>query len=147
VTRVLALALAAAVLALTACAGDEATRVTLTDGECAYEGPGSVEAGSVVLEIENQRDEPGVFELVRIDPSSPPDALEAYVAAEQERIDGGGTRQGLPGFATVVVPQLEVEPGELSVLTAGLTAGEYAVLCSSGTPPTSIHATASFEAT
>jgi hypothetical protein len=139
----------AAVLLLvaTACAGDDPTRVTLTNDDCTYEGPDSVDAGTVALDIENESDEVGVFELVRMEPPSAEDDLEAYVIAEQERIDAGDAPLGTPGFVTSVVPRLEVEPGEVSHLTAGLTAAGYAVLCATGTPPTSIHATESFEAT
>ncbi len=147
-SRVAAPILAAAVLLATAaCAGDDPTRVTLTNDDCTYEGPDSVGAGTVSLDIENETGEVGVFELVRIDPASTDEELEAYVIAEQERIDGGGAPQGTPTFVTSVVPQLEIDPGETSPLTAGLTAARYAILCSNGTPAASVHATESFEVT
>ena len=133
-------------LAAAGCAGDDATRVTLTGDDCAYDGPESVDAGTASFDIENESDETGVFELVRIDPTSTADELEAYVLAEQARIDEGGATQGTPAFVTVVV-QLEVDPGEVSVLTAGLAADTYAILCSNGTPPTAIHVAEPFEVT
>lgn len=126
--------------------GEDATRVTLTDDDCAYEGPGSVEAGTVELDIENQSGEVGTFELVQLDATSDDEELEAYVTAEQERIAGGDEPQGTPDFVLGVL-RLEVDPGEVSVLTAGLNAASYAVLCFTGTPTTSVHATDSFEAT
>jgi hypothetical protein len=146
VTRWTAPLAAALLLATAACAGDDGTLVTLTGDDCVYDGPGSGDAGTAAFDIVNESDEAGVFELVQIDEASTAEDLEAYVASEQQRIDEGVATQGAPGFVTVVV-QLEVEPGEASVLTAGLTPGTYAILCSNGTPPTAIHATAAFEAT
>lgn len=136
-TRLLALALVATALAASACAGgDDATRVTLTADACTYDGPDSVDAGAVSLELENETGENGVFELARIAASSSFDELEAFVTEERRT----------PESATVVV-QLEVDPGEVGVLTAGVTEGSYAVVCSNGPPATAIYATASFEAT
>ena len=132
-TAVLAAAL---LLAAAACAGDDKTLVTLTEDDCVYDGPGSVEAGTVELDIENESDEVGVFELVRIDPGTTPEELESFVAEEQQK----------PEFVTVVI-QLEVNPKEASVLNSGLMAGNHAVICSTGVPPTSVDATESFEAT
>ena len=137
---------AALLLAAAGCAGDDATRVTLTNEDCTYEGPDSVKAGTVALDIENESGEVGTFELVQLDAASGDEELEAYVTAEQGRIDGGDEPQGTPDFVTGVL-RVEVDPGEVSVLTAGLTAGDHAVLCSTGVPATSVHATASFEAT
>jgi hypothetical protein len=140
-------ALALALLfAATACMGDDARLVTLTGDGCVYEGPGSVDAGTISLDIENESDEVGVFELVRIDPGSTPEKLESFIAEEQQRIDGGQRRR-TPEFVSVVVPPLAVDPGEASVVNAGLTAGDHAVICSTGTPATTIHATESFEVT
>ena len=136
----------ALLLAATACAGDDATRVVLTADDCVYEGAGSVDAGTVAIDLENESGEVGVFELLRLDPAGTDEELEAYVTAEQERIDAGAAPQGTPGFATSVV-QPVVEPGETGTLTAGLTAARYAILCSNGEPAASIHATASFEVT
>jgi hypothetical protein len=127
----------AAVLLLVAaaCAGDDPTRVTLTNDDCTYEGPESVDAGTVALDIENESDEVGVFELVRIAASSTPEELESFIAEEQQT----------PDFVTVVI-QLEVSPREASVLNSSLRAGDHSVVCSTGVPPTSVQATESFEA-
>jgi hypothetical protein len=128
--------LAAVLLLLAAaCAGDDPTRVTLTNDDCTYEGPDSVDAGTVALDIENESDEVGVFELVRIDPGSTSEELESFIAEEQQT----------PAFVTVVI-QLEVNPREASVLNSSLTAGDHAIVCSTGVPPTSVQATESFEA-
>lgn len=137
---------AALLLAAAGCAGDDPTRVTLTGDDCTYEGPDSVEAGTVALDIENESDEIGVFELVRIDPSSTPEQLEAFIGEEQQSVEDGQTPPRKPEFVTVVI-QLEVNPKEVSVLNAGLSVGHHAVLCSTGVPATSVHATESFEAT
>ena len=110
--------------------------MTLTNDDCTYEGSGSVDAGTVALDIENESDEVGVFELVRIDPGSTPEELESFIAEEQQT----------PDFVTVVL-QVEVNPREASVLNSDLMAGHHAVICSSGVPPTSVQATESFEAT
>jgi hypothetical protein len=126
--------------------GDDTMRVTLTNDDCTYEGPDSFEAGTVSLDIENESGEVGVFELVRIAPGSTPEELESFIAEEQQRIDGGQRRR-TPESVSVVVPPLEVDPSEASVVNAGLTAGDHAVICSTGTPPTTIHATESFEVT
>ena len=129
--------LAAVLLLVTAaCAGDDPNRVTLTNDNCTYEGSGSVDAGTVALDIENESDEVGVFELVRIHPGSTPEELESFIAEEQQT----------PDFVTVVL-QVEVNPREASVLNSGLMAGDHAVICSSGVPPTSVQATEPFEAT
>ena len=136
----------AVLVATTACAGDDTATVTLTGNDCVYEGPDSVDAGTVAIDVENESGEVGVFELLRLDPASGDEELAAYVTAEQERIDAGAEPQGTPGFATSVV-QPVVEPGEASVITSGLTAARYAILCSNGEPATSVHATASFEVT
>ena len=99
--------LAAVLLLVTAaCAGDDPNRVTLTNDNCTYEGSGSVDAGTVALDIENESDEVGVFELVRIHPGSTPEELESFVAEEQQT----------PDFVTVVL-QVEVNPREASVPT------------------------------
>jgi hypothetical protein len=132
-------------LAAAGCAGDDRTRVTLTNDECTYEGPDSVEAGAVAIDLENDSDDVGTFELVRLDPASTVDDLDVHVASEQERIDAGGAPVGLPAFATSVI-RLEVAPDSVSVLTSVLSAGEHAVVCETGAPPTSIHATTEFEA-
>jgi hypothetical protein len=129
-----------------ACAGDDATRVTLTSGDCSYEGPESVDAGTFALDLENESDEVGVFELVRIEPGSTPEELDAFIAEEQ-RSAGQGHRT--PEFATVVI-ELEVEPQEASVWNGSLTTGHHAVICSTGAseaPSTSVDATEAFEVT
>ncbi len=124
---------------------DDPTRVTLTNEDCVYEGADSVE-GTVTLDIENESDEVGVFELVRIDPGGTPDELESFIAEEQLWVEGGQMPHSRPEFVTVLI-QLEVDPRDAGVLTSGLTAGHHAVICSTGVPPTSVDATESFEAT
>ncbi len=131
-------------LATAACGGDDGTRVTLTGDDCAYDGPEAVEAGTVAIDLANETAGNGVFELVEIASTSSAEELGAYVAAEQHRLEAGDAVLGTPAFVTVVV-QLEVAPGEVGVLTAGLTAGTYAIVCSSGAPPTAIHLAAPFE--
>jgi hypothetical protein len=140
----------AAVLLLVAgaCAGDDPTGVTLTNDDCTYEGPDSVDAGTVALDIENESDEFGVFELVRIEPGRTPDELESFIAEEQESTESGQGHR-TPEFVTVVI-EIEVNPKEAGVLNTTLTAGHHAVICSTGAAgvrSTSVHATESFEVT
>jgi hypothetical protein len=146
VWRFASLALAAALLlAASACAGDDQPVVTLTGDDCVYEGPGSVDAGTFSLDIENESDEVGVFALVRIEPGSTPGELDAFIAEAQS----GGPSRRTPEFVTVVI-EVEVNPQESSPLDASLVAGHHAVICSTGAteePPTSVHATESFEVT
>jgi hypothetical protein len=136
--------LVGALLAAAACADDDPTRVTLTNDDCAYEGPDSVDAGTFALDLENDSDEVGVFELVRIEPGSTPEELDAFIAEEQQ---SAGQGHRTPEFVTVVI-EVEVNPNETSVVNASLTAGQHAVICSTGAteePSTSVHATESFE--
>ena len=136
----------ALLLATAACAGEDTTRVTLTGDDCVYEGPDSVKAGAVSLDLENESDEVGVFELVRIDPTSTPDELESFIAEEQE---SAGSGHRTPDFVTVI-GVYELDPQEVSPLNTSLTTGHHAVICSTGaseSPSTSVHATESFEAT
>jgi hypothetical protein len=139
--------LAAALLFVAAaCAGDDPTRVTLTNDDCSYEGPESVDAGTFALDLENESDEVGVFELVRLEPGSTPEELDAFIAEEQ-RSAGQGHRT--PEFVTVVI-ELEVDPQEASVWNGSLTTGHHAVICSTGAseaPSTSVDATEAFEVT
>jgi hypothetical protein len=147
VTRALATALVAAVaLAAAGCAGDDATRVTLTDDGCSYDGPGSFEAGTVSLELENQSDENGVFTLLRLEPSTTYEQLEAHVAAAQQRIDAGQAPLGPPESVTVVLP-LEVDPSQVGELSSILTAATYAITCANGPPATTLQVAGPFEVT
>ena len=144
-TRALAAALVAAVaLAATGCAGDDATRVTLTDSGCSYDGPESVGAGTVSLDIENETDRHGVFELLRLAPESSFEALQAHIETEQGRIAAGQLPLGPPDFATLVL-QLEVDAGETGTLSSALTEATYAVTCGTFDPPTALHLAEPFE--
>jgi hypothetical protein len=134
------------VLATSACMGDDGgARITLTGDDCAYDGPEVIEAGTRSFEIENQTDDAGIFDLVQIEPGSG-DQLQAYVREEQQRIDDGLAARGVPDFATVVIG-LEVDPGDESFLTSALSNTAYAIVCSSGTPPTDVHIGTVFDAT
>lgn len=144
-TRALATALVTAVaLVAAACAGDDATRVTLTEDGCSYDGPESVEAGTVSIELENASDANGVFELLRLGRSTTFEQLEAHVAEEQQRIDGGLQPLGPPDTVTVVLP-LEVDPGQVGELSSSLTAATYAITCANGPPTTALYVTEPFE--
>jgi hypothetical protein len=145
VTRALATAVVAAVALVAAgCAGDDATRVTLTNDTCSYDGPETVDAGTVSLELQNESDANGVFELLRLGPSTTFEQLDAHVDAEQQRIDAGQRPLGPPDTVTVVLP-LEVDPGQVGELSSSLVAATYAVTCADGSPATALYVTEPFE--
>ena len=143
---VVAVGVAAAVLAATACmGGEDPPRVTLTANRCEYDGPESVE-GTLELELENGEDATALFDLVRIEPPATFAALEQHATEERQRIASGEGPSGLPTFVMPILP-VAVDPGEVGVLTSAVDAGTYAVSCTLGEPATAVWAAGPFEAT
>jgi hypothetical protein len=111
--------------------------ITLTDDDCTWDdSPGSVRAGRVAIEVVNETDDYGVFEVHRLKPEFTWDDGRDAIAAINDALEAG---EDWPNWATNV-STLEGEGAadargtELASVT--LAAGTIGVVCSANTSPT-----------
>ena len=113
---------------LTGCGGsdDGRMRATLTDGECAYDGPASAHAGRFTIDVANDTRSFGAFFLAAVEQDSKGD-LQATIDSLLRRFKKSGESPARVPWRTIVGS--EVGPSETSVIPADVGAGSYAVLC------------------
>ena len=113
---------------LTGCGGDddERMRATLTDGECAYDGPASAHAGRFTIDVANETHSFGAFFLAAVEQDSKGD-LQATIDDLLRRFEKSGESPARVPWRMIVGS--EVGPSETSVIPADVRAGSYAVLC------------------
>jgi hypothetical protein len=139
-TRALALLTALALaISIAGCGGgDSGPRLTLTDGECTYDGDETVPStGTLEIEIVNESTKLGAFEIASIGEGGTFAGVEEYVASEQERIESGRVVRGPPAYLTNLA-RAQVSPGDSGTLVATVNAGEHVLWCAQEHPPTAL---------
>ena len=138
----LALAVAASLLALPACGGDDdpvpeppvtgVVTVTMSDDGCEYVGPESLPDDSLTVEAVKQIDGEGSFQLLRLEPHVTYADLESHIEREHERRARGQQTVGYESLASLEA-STELLVGDQQALIApqpnDLQPGTHAVLC------------------
>ena len=138
----LALAVAASLLALPACGGDDdpvpeppvtgVVTVTMSDDGCEYAGPESLPDDSLTVETVKQIDGEGSFQLLRLEPHVTYADLESHIEREHERRARGQQTVGYESLASLEA-STELLVGDQQALIApqpnDLQPGTHAVLC------------------
>ncbi len=101
-------------------------RATLTDGECAYDGPASTHAGRFTIDVANDTSFFGAFFLAAVEEDSEGD-LQATIDGLLRRFKKSGESPGRVPWRTIVGS--EVGPSETSTIPADVRSGRYALLC------------------
>lgn len=139
----------AALLVLGACGGNGdggGMSLTMTSFSCTYEGSKTLPAGAISVDVRNETEVAGGFEVVAIAEGSTFDDFVAHVEEERQRIQQGDVLVGQPSFASIA-GRVEVAAQESSVLSADVTAGVYALYCFIGPPPAALFVAAPLEVT
>lgn len=138
----LPLAVAASLLALPACAGDDdpvpeppvtgVVTVTMTEEGCGYAGAESLPDDSLTLETVKQIDGEGSFQLLRLEPHVTYADLESHIEREHDRRAKGQRTVGYESLASVEASTELVDADNQAVISPqpdDLQPGTHAVLC------------------
>ena len=123
-----------------------ALAATLTDTECTYDGPESVPPGALSIDVENETDAAGRFELLRLTGGAAAEDLVAYVEGERLSI-GDGQQPSWPPVIATVVDQVPVRARWNTTLAGDVQAGTYGIVCWVAPPPTALYLAATLDVT
>jgi hypothetical protein len=115
---------------LTGCGGGEgsATRATLSEDGCTYEGTTTPSAGVLTIDVENETAYFGAFALASLADGSTIESLAPVLEAAARQFADSGTLPELPPFYEQVV-RTGIEGGTTGKLPGDLSAGTYALMC------------------
>jgi hypothetical protein len=103
-------------------------RLTLTEDDCAYEGPEAMSEGSYTADVENRSSHYGAFEIGELAEDSTLSDLEKYVARERKRWNETQELHGPPDYYTQVI-RVGVAAGDIGLLPVDVDAGTHALTC------------------
>jgi hypothetical protein len=138
----LAFAVAASLLAVPACGGDDdpvpeppvtgVVTVTMTEDGCEFAGPEALPDDRLTLETVKQIDGEGSFQLLRLKPHVTYADLESHIEREHERRASGQQTVGYQSLASLEASTELLEADGQAVIAPqpnDLQPGTHAVLC------------------
>jgi hypothetical protein len=114
---------------------DRPIRLTLTEHECAYDGPPVHATGAFAVDLENRSSHFGAFAVGELVQGATLADLQAYIAKEQRRWDETQELRGPPEFYKQVI-RVGVPAGDVGLLPVDVDPGTYALTCFNDDLPT-----------